>query len=192
MSIKCIFRRSILLFCMSLMWTISPATAAGAGTPAWSLINSSLSSGPGSAYPITTGSVFDGQPVRVTRCTRRWCEIANGEGWLSIDHLSFGQTATGPFSGPKFDSGRGGDGDVCFFNGENFSGASICLPSGAVARDLALWGWDNKISSVSVGEGVSVNLCRDRNFSSYCVLIDQDAAQLDRLLANAASSYQIW
>ena len=192
MSIKSLFRPLFLLLSVSLIWAIPPANAAGVGTSAWSLINSSLSSGPGAAYPITSSSVFEGQSVRVTRCTRRWCKIANSSGWLSIDYLSFGQTATGPFSGPKFDTGRGGSGNVCFFNGANFSGASICLPSGAVARDLALWGWDNKISSVSVGDGVSVNLCRDRNFTSYCVLIDQDTAQLDRLLANAASSYQIW
>lgn len=192
MSIKSLFRHIILLLSVSLMCVIPSANAAGVGTPAWSLINSSLSAGPGAAYPTTSGNVFEGQSVHVTRCTRRWCKIANSSGWLSIDHLSFGQTATGPLSGPKFDTGRGGNGNVCFFNGANFSGESICLPSGTVAHDLTLWGWDNKISSVSVGDGVSVNLCRDRNFTSYCVLIDQDAAQLDHLLANAASSYQIW
>ena len=189
---KAFFKKVALPVCIGFLSLTAPVFADGLGSKAWVLNNSALSTGPGTVYAATGQTVIGGQSLRVTRCSRRWCKVANSNGWLSLDNLSFGQQARGPFSGPKFSTGRGGDGKVCFYTGSNFSGSSICLGTGAVARDLVLWGWDNKISSVSVGDGVSVNLCRDRNFSSYCELIDKDTPRLSRLLSNAASSYQIW
>lgn len=177
---------------LSMLVISTQAFAAQAGSPAWIITSSTLFSGPGTNYPAASDTVTQGQAVTVTRCSRRWCTLAGSTGWLSIDDISFGQTASGPFSGPKLNIPRGSDGKVCFHDGINFSGTTICLPAGAVARDLVLWGWDNRISSVSISGDVTVNLCRDRNFSSYCILINKDTANLDRLLANAASSYQVY
>ncbi len=168
-----------------------PANAHEPGSPAWVISDTDLRSGPGVRYPLTT-SVAKGDAVTITRCSDRWCQIAGADDWLSIDGLSFGQEALGPRSGPKFNTGRGGPGQVCFFDGLNYSGNSVCQPSGGVARDLALLGWDNQIASVSIDGDVSVNLCRDRNFASYCVLVDQSTPRLERLLLNAASSWQVW
>ncbi|HHG89007.1 MAG TPA: hypothetical protein ENJ90_00825 [Devosia sp.] len=168
-----------------------PVHADELGSPAWVISDTDLRSGPGIRYPVVA-SAAKGDAVVVSRCSDRWCRIAGSDDWLSIDQLSFGQTARGPYSGPKFETRRGGPGQVCFFDGLNYSGNSVCQPSGGVARDLLLLGWDNKIASVSIDGDVSVNLCRDRNFASYCVLVDQSTPKLDRLLLNAASSWQVW
>ncbi len=170
---------------------VALASDSGSGTSALVLKSGELHSGPGTNYPGTAIDVTQGQAVIVSRCSLRWCQLSNSDGWLSIDNLSFAQTAKGPFEGPKFATEQGGDGEVCFFDGTNFSGASFCLPAGATARDLALLGWDNRISSVSVGEGVSVRLCRDRNFTSYCSTVNQDTPKLERFLGNAVSSYLV-
>lgn len=177
---------------LAISWVPGVTLANGTGTPAWVLNSMSLYSGPGANYPSTTLEVTKGQSVTISRCSERWCQLANSNSWLSIDNLSFGQSAKGPFSGPKFEAENGGDGNVCFYDGTNFSGASFCLPSGATARDLALLGWDNKISSISVGQGVSVRLCRDRNFTSYCSTIIKDTPNLDRFLGNSVSSYLVF
>ncbi|MCF6328036.1 MAG: peptidase inhibitor family I36 protein [Devosiaceae bacterium] len=183
----------IIFFSLLAMLALPTAVQAhAASNPAWALASVSLQSGPGTRYNPTQSSVFEGQKIAITRCTNRWCTIEGSEGWLSIDNISFGQTASSAFSGPKFNTGRGGDGEICLFDGENYSGSSVCLSSGNVARDLALLGWDNKISSVSVGSGVSVNLCRDRDFSSLCVLIDQSTPKMQRLLSNSASSWRVY
>jgi len=185
----------ILMVLFSFLATSTLPTAVQAhspSNPAWALASITMQSGPGTRYAPTQSSVVKGQEIAVTRCTNRWCTIDGVEGWLSMDNISFGQTASSAFSGPKFNTGRGGDGEICLFDGENYSGNSICLTSGNVATDLALLGWDDKISSVSVGSGVSVNLCRDRDFASLCALIDQSTPKLQRLLSNSASSWRVY
>ncbi|MCF6303093.1 MAG: peptidase inhibitor family I36 protein [Devosiaceae bacterium] len=188
---RLVFKTLIAGTLLAISWFPGTALASGSGTSAWVLKSTALYSGPGSNYPGTAIDVQQGQSVTVSRCSLRWCQIANTNGWLSMDNLSFGQAAKGPFSGPKFEIERGGDGEVCFYDGVNYSGASFCLPSGATSRDLVLLGWDNKISSISVGEGVSVRLCRDRNFTSYCATVIKDTPALERFLGNAVSSYMV-
>ncbi|HHS82993.1 MAG TPA: SH3 domain-containing protein [Devosia sp.] len=171
---------------------VAPVPAHEIGTPAWAIETATLRTGPGSNYPAASGTVTAGQALRVTRCTRRWCTIDGSTGWLSMDDLSFGQTPTDYFAAPQPVIARGGPGEVCFHDAENYMGQTICLPSGAVARDLSLLGWDNRIASVSVSGTVSVNLCRDRDFASLCTLITRSTPRLERLLTRAASSYQVW
>ncbi len=179
------------LFGLSLFALVPATKAHELGTPAWVISDADLLSGPGVRYDVVS-SVTKGSAIVVSRCSDRWCLVDGGDGWLSIDKLSFGQAARGPLSGPKFDIGRGGPGKVCFYDGANYSGKFVCQPSGGVARDLALLGWDNVISSVSIEGDVSVNLCRDRDFTSLCTLIAQSTPNLDPLLQNAASSWQVW
>lgn len=171
---------------------VAPVQAHEIGTPAWAIETATLRTGPGNNYPAASDTVTAGQALTVTRCTRRWCTIGGTTGWLSMDDLSFGQTPTDYFAAPQPVIERGGPGEVCFHDRENYMGQTICLPSGAVARDLSLLGWDNRIVSVSVNGAVSANLCRDRNFASLCTLITRSTPRLERLLARAASSYQVW
>lgn len=167
------------------------ATAVEVGSPAIVLSTTNLLSGPGTRYP-SVASVAESQDVIVVRCTNRWCLIAGTNGWMSIDDLSFGNFERRPFHGTVTNIGRGGPGQVCFHDGANYSGETLCLPSGTVARDLLLLGWDNRVSSITVEGNVSVNLCRDREFTSYCELVAESQPSVNRLLNNSASSWQVW
>lgn len=178
-------------FAMAISSAMVPAVAEDVGSPAVVLKDTTLLTGPGVRYPAAA-SVVANQDVTVVRCSERWCLIAEGDGWMSIDDLSFGNFERRPFHGTVFGWGRGGPGDVCFYDGANFTGESVCLPSGAVARDLALLGWDNRISSIAINGEVSVNVCRDRNFASYCELVTESQTNVNRLLNNSASSWQVW
>ncbi len=169
-----------------------PASANEVGNAAWVLADTTLNSGPGSQYPETSLTLNQGEAVVIARCSSRWCRIANTQGWLSIDKLSFGREARTPFFSIKASLAEDEDGEICLFSGENYSGTAICLPAGSTIRDLALTNFDNTIASVTVQGDISVNLCRDANFSSYCVRYDQSAPQIDRLLSNAVSSYRVY
>ncbi len=173
--------------------TASPAQAFETGTAAWTLQPLSLREGPGNAYQHT-GDVSGDLKIRVDRCSNRWCLIRGegARGWVSIDHLSFGQHPLGPFEGPKLGYKRGGPGEVCLYEGANFTGAAVCAKSGFVVHDLKLYGTDNTISSVSVEGDVSVTLCRDRNFTSYCRLITSSESQLEGFLNNNLTSFRVY
>lgn len=175
----------------ALTLVVWPAQAEEVGNSAVVLTDTSLFSGPGVRYP-EAGTVAASQAVTVVRCSNRWCLLADENGWLSIDDVSFGNFERRPFHGTVYDWGHGGPGEVCLHEGANFSGASVCLTSGTVSRDLVLLGWDNRISSVSINGNVSVNLCRDRDFASYCEKIVESQASMNRLLNNSASSFQVW
>jgi len=152
-----------------------------------------MSGGPGTQYPLA-GRAAKAEEVAVERCFRRWCQVeaSGGEGWISLDNLSFGQYARGPFSGPKFNVGRGGPGQVCLYSGTGYSGTELCGGSGLVIRDLALAGMDNVFSSVKVVGNVSVLVCRDFYFSSYCETLTGNTPVLDRFLRRAVSSIRIY
>lgn len=167
-----------------------PAAALETGTAAWLIKGQSLFQGPGAAYDIV--GELDGETrIRVDRCTYRWCRIhAQGQrGWVARDNLSFGQHPRGPLSGPHLDYPSGGI--VCFYEGRNFSGASVCAPAGTVVHDLLLFGLDNRYSSIEIAGAGSVTVCRDRDFSSYCERIVESAPVLHGFLDDNISSYRV-
>lgn len=146
--------------------------------------------GPGTHYDMSL-SHTQGDTASVERCSNRWCLLADSQSWISIDALSFGQHARAILTGPHFELGRENTGTVCFFDGHAYSGDSFCMDSGHVINDLDLFGWDNRISSVTVDEGTSAHLCRDIKLASHCVRIDQNISSLDWLSNDAASSIQV-
>lgn len=174
---------------------VQPTGSAAWTTDGWVSMPSALFSGPGPRYD-EVGAIGAGERVRVDRCSYRWCQIhtASVRGWLSLDNLSFGQEPDGLFAGPKFNTQRGGKGQVCFYDGSNFTGASFCANSGRVVRDLSLLdpGLDNAIASVEVGEGVSAIVCRDRGFRSYCEVVDVSKGNLTGLLTNSITSVRVY
>ncbi len=163
------------------------------GTAAWTNVAVTLHTGPGANYP-TLEQVDGGLRIRVLRCTVLWCEInARGvRGWASLEDIGFGQAPGRWLVGEKFTAERGGAGVVCFYEGRNFTGKSVCAGAGTVVRDLALYHADNTISSVSVGAGVSVTVCRDRKLHSYCEVLTKDSATLNGFLDNGISSYHVY
>jgi hypothetical protein len=172
---------------------VQPTGSAAWTTDGWVSMPGSLHAGPGTRYD-EVGSIGAGERVRVDRCSYRWCQIhtASVRGWISLDNLSFGQEPDGLLAGPKFPTERGGTGQVCFYDGANFTGGSFCANSGRVFQDLALVGLDNSIASIEVGDGVSAIVCRDRNFRSYCEVVDISKGQLAGLLTNGISSIRVY
>jgi uncharacterized protein YraI len=191
-SIRVLIAAMLALFLAAPASAVQPTGSAAWTTDGWVSFSGELRSGPGKQYRIT-GMVDEGVRVRVDRCSKRWCEIhtAAARGWVSLDNLSFGQEPDGWFAGPKFPTKRG-NGVVCFYSGEGFSGISFCAKSGRVIPDLALVGGDNEISSVEINGAASALVCRDRGFRSYCEVVDVSKGRLDGLLDDGISSIRVY
>jgi uncharacterized protein YraI len=170
---------------------VQPIGSVAWTTDGWVTLTGTLYSGPGPRYD-EVGAVGEGERVRVQQCRYRWCEIrtSSARGWLSLDNLDFGQSPG--VLGPSFPTQRGGDGQVCFYSGAQFTGTSFCADSGRVFPDLKLIGMDNEVSSIEVGPGVSAVVCRDRNFRSYCETIDVSQDRLNGLLVRGVSSIRVY
>lgn len=163
-----------------------------AGSPGWALSDLVLRQGPHVAHDVA-GTIPAETRISIERCAPRWCLVSSGnlKGWTGRDHVGFGQAPRPPLSGPRLDYGAGGPGTVCFFSGANFTGSSFCRESGFVAPDLGLYGFDDRIRSVSVSGNVSARICRDRNFQSHCVRVVENAAHLERYLNAQVSSLRV-
>jgi uncharacterized protein YraI len=164
-----------------------------AGSLAQTIKPITLRLGPGLKYP-TASDLPKEIEVDVQRCQNRWCLLENNNqrGWASIDDITFGVEPRGWWTGPKTEQVSGGSGTVCFYTGENFTGEATCSKTGMVVPDLALLGLDNRFASVSVEGTISVHVCREFNFGSYCETIAADQPVLNRFLKNAVSSYRVW
>jgi hypothetical protein len=186
-----------LTLALACIFALLGVSAAGATPPlgslAWTIRPAVLLDGPGSAYRHR-GEVDGAVHVRVTRCQKLWCHVraSSGSGWVSKGDLSFGTVPRGPFTGPRLGYPAGGPGTVCFFEGTNYTGRSVCAGPGHVVRDLKLSAFENSFSSVSVDGNVSATLCRDRFFQSYCQRIIKSQPRLTGSLNNAASSLHVY
>ena len=139
-----------------------------------------------------TGHVDAGVRIRVDRCSRLWCLIHTRSemGWMPLHSISFGQGPWRPFvNTPKFPVRYGGG--VCFYSGVNYTGMEICYGAGHVVKDLYLAGLDNSFRSVRISGG-SVLTCRDRNFRSYCVILNESKPRLEGLLSGAITSIRVY
>lgn len=168
--------------------------AALAGSQATALTELTLRLGPGAEYDAIA-SVPEGTEIDVTRCTGHWCRIDGhgNRGWTGIDDITFGTAGDGSvLFGPGSGRTLRGDGTVCFYTGDDFTGRSVCAHSGRVVPDLALHGYDNAFRSVSVEGAASVHVCREFDFGSWCETISKDKPRLGRFLHGAVSSFRVW
>jgi hypothetical protein len=179
----------LIIFSAFFMMNIS----AQAGSLAQTIKDLDMKKGAGNAY-ATIKVVESKTNVIVERCSNRWCFISakSTKGWVSIDGLTFGVEARGPWSGPKLNQVLQGSGEICFYTGVNFTGRVICSSTGMVVRDLALFGRDNSFSSISIEGKISAMVCRDFNFTSYCETIIKSQPVLNKLLRRKISSYRVW
>lgn len=182
----------ILLLGLALLLPGLPAVAVEVYPGAWASA-AYMRAGPGNQHPVV-GVLRAGQPSTVERCEGDWCHVRHGDalGWVHSAYLDDRGRIPGPLTGPRLDVGRGGPGQVCFHEGENYTGLTVCHESGFVARDLAAYGLDDRFQSISVEGNVSANVCRDAHFQSHCVLYHRSVPRLDPLHRGAISSYQIW
>lgn len=177
---------------VALLVAIPPAMAVEVHPRAWASA-AFLRAGPGGHYPVV-GVLRAGDRNEVGRCQGDWCHVTIGgtSGWVHAAYLGDDGRIPGPFSGPRVDVGRGGPGRVCFHEGENFTGATVCHPSGFVASDLAHHGLDDRFRSITVEGNVSAQVCRDAHFQSYCALYVRSTPRLPLVLRGQVSSYRIW
>ena len=178
-----------------LLFGASTALSGGVqtGTPAWSIQPLILMEGPGYDYNVVGG--IEGQVrIYVDRCSREWCRVHSGHeaGWTSLYAIAFGNVARGPLTGPRLNYKSNGPGLVCLYEGRNFTGASMCARAGTILKDLMLLGADNLFSSVTIEGNVSVDLCRDRGFHSYCERINDSEPRLHGFLDNHVSAVRVY
>lgn len=180
--------------CFVAMLAAAPAMAVEPyGSPGWSLTELTLREGPGAAYRIV-GAIPGEQAIRVERCGPYWCQVRLGAsaGWAPKHAVGFGLEPEYPLFSVSPDYPSGGPGQVCLFTGTHFSGQSVCYAPGRVIRDLLLYGIDDRFASVRIEGNVSVSLCRDRDFRSYCTRATADIPVLNRYLMRNISSLRVW
>lgn len=169
------------------------AMAVDTGTPAWATTTVTLLDGPGAAYELG-GTIDAGDRIRVDRCQKLWCKVHMGSvrGWMELRYVAFGLVARGPLTGPRLNYPTGGPGTACLYTGAHMSGSKVCGGSGFVMRDLGPVTLDNSIRSISVTGNVSVMVCRDRFYRSYCQRFIADAHTLPGLLSGTISSFRVY
>jgi hypothetical protein len=181
------------------------ATAAHSADVDWSSITAgqfitatatrNVHAGPGVSY-LVVDTVGPGEQLIITgECRSNWCEIdhVGVPGWVYFsDAHAEGWEPVEQFAGTDLNWGRGGPGEVCFYDGPNYTGSSLCLTSGINYPDMAAVGADNWISSVRVTGEASATICRDADYRNYCILVVQDHPRLNRILDNAVSSITVY
>ena len=160
-------------------------------------------------------TLYAGEPVNVTECkSNGWCYVQQDgpDGWVSGNYLVRANPA--PTHNPDPDVnfsiyfGTGGPAfgfsignprppvapvfpKVCFFNGNNYSGASFCVAAGSQNSRLTGF-WNNKISSVQVQPGARVQLCRNANYRGFCQTYSSSVPSLNPFLNNDVSSFKTY
>ena len=202
--------------CMAAGFSYSPPANAQA---AWANVITALNmrQGPGTQYGVVR-TIPGGSTVPVYRCTSgySWCEVSHAgtNGWVSARYLRDTRQVysnrpiadVGPQLGialfdfilgqianaqdrPGQPQGSGPRrGQACFYEDVNFRGASFCANMG---QSSAFVGnrWNDRISSIRVGPGVTVQVCEHANFAGDCRRYDHNA---NRLAANdSISSYRV-
>jgi hypothetical protein len=163
------------------------------GSHGWSREALVLHSGPGDYYDVT-GQIPGEVAIKVLRCQRLWCNVdgPGGRGWTRNGAIDFGKDPRWPFLDPDAEVLDLAGGVMCFYTGTNFTGQSFCADTGDVFTDLALWGWDNQISSIQVVTPTSAAICRDRGFQSYCERIVESQPVLNQYLRRNLSSIRVY
>jgi hypothetical protein len=189
--------RPLLALVLALIVALLPALPASAHSPSgshgWSRTTLVLRTGPGDAYAMT-GEIAGHQAIKILRCQKLWCNVdgPGGRGWTGMAAIDFGKDPHWPILDPDNHWPDLAGGEMCFYEGTHYTGRSFCAGSGEVFRDLATWGWDNRISSVRVVTPTSAALCRDRFFQSYCERIVESQPVLDQYLRRNLSSIRLY
>ena len=189
--------RSILALGLAFALCLLPATPAlsetAAGSHGWSRETLVLRSGPGAAYD-SPGEIPAEVAIKVLRCQKFWCNVdgPGGRGWTGKAAVDFGKDPYWPILDPDNEWPDLEGGQMCFFEGTNYTGRSFCAGTGEVFPDLATWGWDNRISSIQVATATSAAICRDRFFQSYCERILESQPVLHPYLRDSLSSIRLY
>ncbi|NGP18197.1 peptidase inhibitor family I36 protein [Devosia aurantiaca] len=189
--------RSLFALALALIVALVPATPGMAlsesGSHGWSRAPLTLHSGPGSEYAIV-GEIPGKVEIKILRCQKLWCNVdgPGGRGWTTNGAIDFGKDPYWPILDPDAPQRDLAGGAMCFYTGTNYTGQYFCADTGDVFQDLALWGWDNQISSIQVVTPTSAAICRDRFFQSYCERIVESQPAIDPYLRKNLSSIRVY
>ncbi len=88
--------------------------------------------------------------------------------------------------------GRGSDraGRVCFYEHHGFRGDSFCAGAGERARRMT-GGWNDRISSIRVSGGRSVQVCEHNRFNGWCRTVSGNVPRLRGERNDAISSFRV-
>ena len=78
---------------------------------------------------------------------------------------------------------------ACFYQQERFRGAGLCASPGDSSNNLGAW--DNRIQSIRINGGMTVQVCTDRNFIN-CAAYNRDQSSLPRWLRGNISAYRVF
>ena len=194
------------------------STAAAFAQPGVATGSVNVRTGPGTGYS-KVGTLSTGEYVDVKQCQGSWCFVdrnAGTDGWVSANYLqpTNGQPAPSspskpdiPFNfgvtvgpgGPSFSFGIGDApppapvpvaAQVCFFKGNNFTGAQFCVSPTDNEPSLP-GGWNDSISSIHVQGGAQVTVCKNVWYGGACTTYSSDKPSLGSY-NNVISSYQVF
>lgn len=139
-------------------------------------------SGPSTRYAVVD-VLRTGDNVRISRCTAGWCFIDHRgpSGWVSQNFLRE--------TGGRPPAAGGGGRQACFYDDTRFRGRSFCARPGDSDRNLGAW--NNRISSISIRGGMTVQVCTDRD-ARDCQAFNRDTPTLPRWLDRNISSYRVF
>ncbi len=134
-------------------------------------------------------SIRVGANAKVTVCgdpnLAGWCQTYAGD----VNLTSFRNNSISSYR-VLTTAGVSPDARVCFYEYANYTGASFCIDANQ-SYSLMPSGWDNRISSITVQPGYSVQVCRDAGFGGWCELYSSNVPQLVGDRDNAVSSVRM-
>lgn len=201
------------LLAATLATTLAASAADGIATGS---VN--VRTGPGTGYAkigvLPAGEVVDVKQCQGSWCFVD--RTAGNDGWVSKNYLAAynggggggggGSSSDIPFNfgmtvgpgGPTFSFGIGdapppppappAPAKVCFFKGNNFTGAQFCVSPGDDDPHLP-GGWNDTISSIRLEGGAKVTVCKNNWYAGACTTYHSNKPSLGSY-NNAISSYQ--
>ncbi len=160
----------------------NPGGGGGAGRGnAVATASVNVRAGPGTNHPVVD-VLSPGQSVSISRCTNGWCFVdqRGPSGWVSQNFLR----ETGRPGGST-----GARREACFYEDRHFRGRSFCARPGDSDRNLGAW--NNRISSISIRGGMTVQVCTDRD-GRDCDAFNRDTPTLPWWLDGNISSYRVF
>jgi SH3 domain-containing protein/peptidase inhibitor family I36 len=184
----------------------SSATAFAAST-AYIKGSANVREGPGTSFDIIA-NLPNNTKVTVEGCTpTAWCVITKGslEGFVKKSLLKSSPSGDLPFDisiiiGPDFpihiDLGDdeedvpSDDPSVCFYQGEDLTGANFCVEPGDYDDDIP-GSFDNNIESILIEGGAVVTVCTGTDMGGTCKLYDETMDSLPSSVRNRITSYEV-
>jgi hypothetical protein len=141
----------------------------------WNDIISSIQLGSGGSVEVCEHEGFGGA------CQTLTSNSAYVGDWWNDRISSFRATADSGWDTSQWSHGgdgsfRAGDGEVCFFEHADYQGRSFCERRGERQWSLARTGWNDIISSIQVGPGVSIEVCEHEGFGGRCMTYDSSTS----------------